>query len=199
MTIALVVVGAYLMGSIPFGYLAGRVRGVDIRSVGSRNVGATNVFRTLGRRAGISVMALDIGKGLAAALAARGLTESPWPLVAAAAAVAGHVAPVWLRFRGGKGVATGAGVVIGLMPIVSAILVVGWLAIVGVTRYVSLASVAAAIAFPPLAVALGEPWPTVVFAAALSLAVLVRHGENISRLVRGQEHRIRLGRGQTRE
>ena len=195
MSSLLVVVGAYLAGSIPFGYLAGRLRGVDIRTVGSKNVGATNVFRTLGKRWGIAVMVADVAKGLGAALVARWLTDDPWPLIAAGAAVAGHVFPVWLRFRGGKGVATGAGVVIGLMPLVSLVLVGVWFLIVGATRYVSLASVVGAIACTPLAAAFGYTWPTVVFAGVISLAVLVRHWQNIKRLLAGTESRIALRRG----
>ena len=101
------IVIAYLLGSIPFAYLAGRARGIDLRKVGSGNLGAANVFRTLGRRMGIAVMAADIGKGAAAVLIAKALTDDPWPAVAAGAAMAGHVFPVWLRFKGGKGVAVG--------------------------------------------------------------------------------------------
>ena len=193
------VCAAYLVGSIPVGYLAGRARGIDIRTVGSKNVGATNVFRTLGRSWGIGVMIADIAKGLAAALMARWLTDDPWQLVAAGGAVAGHVFPVWLRFRGGKGVATGAGVVIGLMPLVSLVLVVAWFLIVGATRYVSLASVVGAVACAPLAALFGYSWPTVVFAAIISLAVIVRHRQNIARLLAGTESRIRLRRGPTRD
>ena len=194
MTKLLVVLGAYLAGSIPFGYLAGRLRGVDIRTVGSKNVGATNVFRTLGKRWGIAVMIADIGKGLGAALLARWLTDDPWPLVASGAAVAGHVFPVWLRFRGGKGVATGAGVVIGLMPLVSLVLVAVWVLIVATTRYVSLASVVGAVACPPLAALFGYTWPTVAFATIISVAVLIRHWQNVKRLMAGTESRIALRR-----
>jgi acyl phosphate:glycerol-3-phosphate acyltransferase len=193
-TQGLVVALAYLLGSIPFGYLAGRARGVDIRTRGSRNVGATNVFRVLGPRLGVAVMALDIAKGVAAVLIARALTDDPWPIIAAGAAIVGHVFPVWLGFRGGKGVAVGAGVIIGLMPVVSLVLVGGWLLVVLLTRYVSLASVLAALAFTPLAWAVGAPWPYVVFAAAASAAVLLRHRGNLVRLARGTEPRINLSR-----
>jgi glycerol-3-phosphate acyltransferase PlsY len=191
-TLALVI--AYALGSIPFGYLAGLTRGVDIRTTGSRNTGATNVFRTLGPAIGLAVMALDIAKGLAAVLVAKALLDDPWPLAAAGAAILGHVFPVWLRFRGGKGVAVGAGVVLGLMPLVSVVLLGGWVVIVVLTRYVSLASVAAALAFTPLTWALDEPWQYVVFAAAVSAAVLLRHRANLVRLARGQELRIELWR-----
>lgn len=195
MSQALVVLIGYFLGSIPFGYLAGRLRGIDIRTVGSKNVGATNVFRTLGKGSGIAVMALDIGKGVGAAVIGRWLTDDPWPLFAAAAAVAGHVFPVWLKFRGGKGVATGAGVVIGLMPLPSLVLIGGWVAIVALTRYVSLASIAGALACTPLAALFGYGRSTLIFCAVISLAVLIRHRENASRLMRGEERRIELRRG----
>lgn len=194
MTEALVLALAYLLGSIPFGYLAGRLRGVDIRKTGSRNTGATNVFRTLGRGMGIAVMAADILKGLAAVLIARALLDDPWPLAAAALAVAGHVFPVWLRFRGGKGVAVAAGALIGVMPLVSLTLVALWVAIVVTTRYVSLASVVCALALTPLAWLYGNDWPSIALAGVVALAILVRHRGNLKRLARGQELRIDLRR-----
>jgi glycerol-3-phosphate acyltransferase PlsY len=193
-TEALVLALAYLLGSIPFGYLAGRLRGVDIRKTGSRNTGATNVFRTLGRGMGIAVMAADILKGLAAVLIARALLDDPWPLAAAALAVAGHVFPVWLRFRGGKGVAVAAGALIGVMPLVSLTLVALWVAIVVTTRYVSLASVVCALALTPLAWLYGNDWPSIALAGVVALAILVRHRGNLKRLARGQELRIDLRR-----
>lgn len=195
---ALAIALAYLLGSIPFGYLAGRARGVDIRTVGSRNTGATNVFRVLGKGIGIGVMAADIGKGLVAVLLARALTDDPWPLVAAGAAVAGHVLPVWLRFRGGKGVAVAGGAVIGLMPWVSLVLLGLWMLIVLVTRYVSVASIVAAAVFTPLAWAFGEPWSYVLFAGLISAAVLARHRSNVARLARGEELRLDLSRTRRR-
>jgi glycerol-3-phosphate acyltransferase PlsY len=191
----LVVVVGYLLGSIPFAYLAGRLRGVDIRTVGSKNVGATNVFRTLGKRIGITVMVLDIAKGLVAVLIARGLTDSPWPIAAAAAAIVGHVFPVWLRFRGGKGVAVAGGAMIGLAPIPALVVVVIWFAVVALTRYVSLASVVAAALFPFLVLLFGEPWPVVAFTALAAVAVIVRHRANIGRLLAGEELRLQFRRG----
>jgi acyl phosphate:glycerol-3-phosphate acyltransferase len=181
---------AYLLGSIPFGYLAGRVRGVDIRTVGSRNVGATNVFRTLGKPIGIAVMGLDIAKGVVAVVAARALVDDPWPLLAAGAAVVGHVYPVWLRFRGGKGVAVGAGVAIGLVPWAALVLVSVWVVIVALTRYVSLASIVVAAAFAPVVWAFGYDAATIGFAAVVGAAVIWRHRSNILRLVRGEELRL---------
>ena len=190
MSEALAIVLAYLLGSIPSGYLAGRLRGIDIREVGSKNVGATNVFRSLGKGIGLLVMAADIAKGIAAVALAVGLTDDPWPLLAGGAAILGHVFPVWLGFRGGKGVAVTAGVTIGLMPLAAVVMIPVWILIVAVTRYVSVASIAAAIGLTPVAWALGASWPTVVFAGLVSAAVLWRHRGNVARLRRGTELRL---------
>lgn len=195
MSIATTLVVAYLLGSIPFSLLAGRLAGVDLRTVGSGNLGATNVFRTLGRSAGIAVMVLDISKGTAAVLIARALTPDPWPLAAAALAILGHIFPVWTRFKGGKGVAVVAGTLIGLAPVTIGVLVGLWLVVVLTTRYVSLASIVCALVATPLAVLIGVPWPSVVFVGLAALLVLMRHRENIVRLLRGKENRISLGRG----
>jgi glycerol-3-phosphate acyltransferase PlsY len=191
---ALAVVAAYLLGSIPFAYLAGRSRGVDLRRVGSGNLGAANVFRNLGRGPGIAVMALDILKGTAAVLIARAIADDPWPAVAAGAAMAGHVFPVWMRFKGGKGVATGGGALIGLVPIASAILLGLWLVVAVASRFTSLASIVAAAAATPIVWALGYPVSAIVFTGVAAAAVLVLHRGNIGRLLRGRENRIELRR-----
>ncbi len=193
---ALAVAAAYLLGSIPFAFLAGRSRGVDLRTIGSGNLGAANVFRALGRGMGIAVMAADIGKGVAAVLIARALTDDPWPAIAAGAAVAGHVFPVWMGFKGGKGVAVGGGAVIGLMPLASLILLPFWLAVVLVSRFTSLGSILGAIVATPVVWALGYSTANVVFTAIASAAVLVLHRGNIVRLAQGRENRIDL-RGRT--
>ncbi len=192
MTEALALVIAYLLGSIPSGYLAGRARGIDIRTVGSKNMGATNVFRTLGKGIGIGVMAADIAKGVLAVVIARLITDDPWPLVAAGMAIVGHVFPVWLRFKGGKGVATGAGVILGLTPIPFAILFAGWVAIVAATRIVSIASITCAAAYPVLVWVFGGGLAEIVFAVVVSAGVIFLHRKNIARLARGDELRIDL-------
>lgn len=191
---AIALVAGYLLGSIPSGYLAGRLRGVDIRTLGSGNVGAANVFRNLGRSWGVGVMACDIGKGVAGVLIGRALTDDPWPIFVATAVMVGAIFPVWLRFHGGKGVAAGGGVMIGLFPLVSALLVPFWLVIVLLFRMTSLASVTTAAAFTPLAAAFGAPWEYLVLAGAMSLLVLIRHRANIARLLAGKEARIELRR-----
>lgn len=187
-TLAIVI--AYLLGSIPFGYLAGRMNGIDIRTVGSGNMGAANVFRNLGKKWGIGVMVADIGKGVAGVVIARALTDDPWPVLAGAAVMAGAIFPVWLRFKGGKGVAAGAGVMIGLFPLVAAIIVPSWAVIVGISRITSLASILGAAAFTPVAWLLGFSWEYLVLAGGLSALVLYRHRTNVARLLRGEEARI---------
>lgn len=194
MTEALVLILAYLLGSMPFAFLAGRAHGVDLRTVGSGNLGAANVFRTLGRRMGIAVMVADILKGVVAVVIARLLTDDPWPAVAAAAAMAGHVFPVWLRFKGGKGVAVGGGAVIALMPLAAVVIFAVWIAVVATTRYTSLGAIVCSLGAAPLAWALGYPASTIVFAAAGAAAVLFLHRGNIRRLLLGEERRIDLGR-----
>ncbi len=191
---ALALVLAYLLGSIPFALIAGKLHGVDLREAGSGNLGATNVFRTLGRTAGVAVMVLDIAKGAAAVLVAVALTNNPWPLAAAALAILGHVFPVWTHFKGGKGVAVGAGAMIGLVPSASGVLLVLWVLLVVFTRYVSVASIVAALAAAPLAYVFGAPWSYVVFIALAGVFVIYKHRENIVRLVHGDESRIQFGR-----
>lgn len=187
-------VAAYLLGSIPFALIAGKLAGVDLRTVGSGNLGATNVFRALGRTAGVAVMALDISKGVAAVLVAKALTGSPWPLAAGALAILGHVFPVWTNFKGGKGVAVGAGALIGLVPAASGVMVGIWVILVILARYVSVASIVAALSAAPLAWAFGAPWSYVGFIAFAALFVIWKHRENMVRLVHGEENRIRFGR-----
>jgi glycerol-3-phosphate acyltransferase PlsY len=191
---ALAIVVAYLLGSIPFSYLAGRSRGIDLRQVGSGNLGAANAFRALGRNLGIAVLVADVGKGVLAVVIARAITDDPWPAIAAGAAMAGHVFPVWMRFKGGKGVAVGGGAVIALMPLASVVLLSLWLVVVLVSRYTSLGSIVAAVAATPVVWAMGYPPADVVFTAIGAVAVLLLHRDNIVRLLRGRENRIELRR-----
>jgi glycerol-3-phosphate acyltransferase PlsY len=193
---------AYLLGSIPFGYLIVRLSGNgDVRVHGSGNIGATNVARVSGKTSGILTLALDAAKGyMAVALASRMSGGNiRWMMIAAVAALLGHLFPVWLRFRGGRGVATGAGV---LMPIcwqavVAAIVV--FALVVGFWRYVSLASISAAASLPILVYLLYAPGhapPVMVSAGTSIIAVLViwRHRPNIERLIAGKEPRFTSSR-----
>jgi glycerol-3-phosphate acyltransferase PlsY len=183
-----VLAGSYLLGSIPTGLLVARARGVDIRAVGSGNIGATNVSRTLGKKLGALVLFLDALKGLIPVLVARWL-HFPDELAAAVglAAIVGHVFPVWLRFRGGKGVATGLGVFAGLSPIPAAAAVLVYLAVVLVTRISSVGSLLAATALLAAMAIVEEPPPTLLLGAAVWALILVRHRGNIRRLLRREE------------
>lgn len=183
---------AYLAGSVPFGLLIARLKGnVDLRRVGSGNIGATNVLRAVGKGAAALTLIGDIGKGAAAVALARGLGASSRILAAVAlAAVLGHLFPIFLRFRGGKGVATTLGVVLAAMPVVGGLLLLVWLLVAVVWRYSSLAALAAAAALPAL-VWLLDGRPVMVLFGALSAALIFwRHRENIGRLRHGTEGRI---------
>ena len=184
----------WLAGSIPSGYwLVRLVRGVDVRRVGSRSIGATNVWRVLGWRYGVPVILLDVAKGFVPALVARVLVDDLAGVLAGGAAMAGHWRPLFLRFeRGGKIVATTGGVLLGLAPLLTLAGFVVWWVVFLLARYVSVASIAAALAVPAAAFALGESWPVKVLAVAGAVAVAVLHRANVGRLRRGKEPRVRL-------
>jgi len=200
--------GAYVLGSTPFGVLIARGVGKNLRRHGSGNVGATNVGRVLGRKWGYLCFVLDVAKGLGPVLLVGLLVravDGPPGLLAQAAwlatgfgAIAGHVFSFWLRFRGGKGVATSLGVVLGVYPyftLVGLIALGLWVVVVLTTRYISLASIVAATAFVPLFVALNwrlwtQLWPLGAFAAAMAALILLRHRSNIRRLLAGEENKI---------
>ena len=181
----------YLAGSVPFAYLLARRAGIDVRVAGSGNVGAANVLRTTGTWRGVTVMGLDVAKGaLAMVLASVTNTGATLTAAAAAAAVVGHIYPIWLRFHGGKGVAVAAGVFAVLTPVATAAAAVLFLVIVWATRYVSLGSIAATLALPPAAWLAGEPRAVVVAAAGAGALILFRHRGNIRRLRAGTERRM---------
>ena len=221
----LVIIIAYLIGSIPFGYLIVRAKkGGDIRDTGSGGTGATNVSRRAGKTAGVVTLLLDAFKGAAAVVIARmvlGLSEfgvgvrmggrlaipivnvsmesANWWLAAAAIAVIlGHIFPIWLRFRGGKGVATGVGVFLVLAPIAVALASVVFLLLVWLTRYVSLGSIVAAATIPLFVLLqtvfirpIPEPAPLITAASAGSLLIVFAHRANIARLIQGTENKFR--------
>jgi glycerol-3-phosphate acyltransferase PlsY len=187
----LAVLLGYLAGSVPFAFLLARRVGIDVRRSGSGNVGAANVLRTTGTWRGVIAMTLDVGKG-AAAVALAALTSSGTGVLAAggAAAVVGHIYPVWLRFHGGKGVAVAAGVFGVLAPLATAIAALLFLLTVLATRYVSLGSIAATIALPPIAWLSGAPAGVVAAAAGTGSLILFRHRANLRRLLSGTERRV---------
>jgi glycerol-3-phosphate acyltransferase PlsY len=182
---------AYLAGSLPFAFLLARRAGIDVRKAGSGNVGAANVVRTTGAWRGVAVMSLDVAKGaLAVFLASRTSAGPTLPALAAAAAVVGHVYPVWLGFRGGKGVAVAAGVFAVLTPVAAGASAALFLAVVWATRYVSLGSMAASVALPPAAWLTGAPRAVVAAAIGAGALILFRHRGNIRRLRAGTEWRM---------
>ncbi|MBD3367879.1 MAG: glycerol-3-phosphate 1-O-acyltransferase PlsY [Candidatus Eisenbacteria bacterium] len=200
---AAAIIVAYFLGAVPSSAIAGRIAGVDLRSEGSGNLGFTNVLRVLGPRAAVPVLIADAGKGVAAVVLARHAVGADWPLGAETtallgglAAIAGHVWSVFVRFRGGKGVATAAAVFGALAPPAAGISIAAWLIVVLSTRYVSLASITGAVLLP-LAVAAthaaaGVPQPVPLLAASTGIAVLVvaTHRANIRRLLNGTENRF---------
>jgi len=182
---------AYLVGSIPFALLLARTSAADLRRVGSGNIGAANVMRTSGVSAGVTVALLDMIKGAASVTLAAWLAPSVSAhAFAAIAAVVGHIYPVWLRFRGGKGVATACGAFSVLAPAAVPPALAVFVLTVWLTRYVSAGSVLATIALPPVALLAGSPMPVVAAAFATATLIVFRHRSNIGRLRTGTEHRL---------
>ena len=194
MSYAAAVIGGYLAGSIPTGYwLVRLVRGIDIRRVGSKSIGATNVWRLLGWKVGVPTIALDVAKGLVPALVASLLVDDIAGALAGGAAMLGHARPLLLKFeRGGKAVATTAGVLLGLAPIVALLAAGVWVLTFVVARYVSVGSIAGALSLPVFAFALDESWPVKILALAGAAAVVFLHRENIRRLLARKEPRVEL-------
>ena len=209
MKFIILIIGAYLLGSIPFGLVIGRAYGKDLRSIGSGNIGATNLSRALGRRWAIVCFCLDVLKGLVPMLAAvtvlssrPSTAELVLALAVGCAAILGHVFPIYVKFRGGKGVATSFGVALGLWPyytVCAAAAFVIWAVVVLLTRYISLASIAASVAFPVALTAaiilkpawdLAGLWPLLAAAVAIPIMVIARHRENIKRLIAGTESKV---------
>ncbi len=197
----LALLASYVLGATPFGFIVARIHGIDIREHGSGNIGATNVFRVLGKRVGIPVFILDLCKGLVPVLLARWLALRhdiipDWPSIAAAiGAVLGHNFTFWLGFRGGKGIATSAGVLLALLPVPLAAALGCWLILFFTTRYVAVASIGAAVMVPAASAALyfwrGIPSvPLVGFAVLLGFLAIWRHRSNIRRLLNGTENRF---------
>ncbi len=212
--LGLLVPVAYVIGSIPFGLLVGRAKGVDVRQVGSKNIGASNVGRVLGRRWFFVVFVLDAGKGLLPMLAASALAASaraagvrPGPglyglwMAVGFAGILGHVFSLFLGFKGGKGVATTAGVLLGLYPFYTLpclVIVAVFAVLLGTTRYISVGSIGGAVLFPVTYVGLGlalgwgplgRQWPLTAFSVAVAVLVVWKHRANVDRLRRGTENR----------
>jgi len=213
MSFAILIVFAYLLGAVPFGFMIARAHGQDLRKIGSGNIGATNTGRVLGKKWGIICLILDSLKGLIPMLIAKALiVDESTPgelwmwLAVGCAAIFGHVFPVYLKFKGGKGVATSLGMVLGLFPyytIAGAIAFIVWALVVLISKYISLASILAALIFPValiIEIACVKSWdfwplsPLIIVALVMPILVVVRHVENIKRLLEGSETRVMQNR-----
>jgi glycerol-3-phosphate acyltransferase PlsY len=197
----LIPVVAYLLGSIPFGFLIVKARGSDIRLTGSGNIGAANVTRSAGAVAGVLTLLLDAGKGYVAVwLASRSTNgDAEWMIAAAVLAVVGHMFPVWLGFKGGKGVATGLGVFLPICPQAAGAAVVLWILVVVFWRYSSLGSISAATALPVFVYLLyaprhAPPAYVILGTVLISFLVLAKHRSNVERLIAGEESRLTFRR-----
>jgi glycerol-3-phosphate acyltransferase PlsY len=186
--VALVV--AYLLGSIPFSYLVARLKGVDVRRVGSGNVGATNVMRSAGRAAGLAAFVLDFLKGSAATWLALRLAGPTVAAAAAVTAVVGHMFPVWLRFKGGKGVATGAGAFLPVLPVPAVAGLLTFAVVAGLTRYASVGSIAGASALPVVAFLMHAPAASSWAAMVAAALIIWKHRGNLRRIAAGTEQRF---------
>lgn len=198
---AVTVLVAYFLGSIPTGFLVGKLRGIDVRKIGSGNIGATNVMRIVGKPAGIFVLVMDGLKGFAACAWVTDLILAAFNgdapagaesvrIVAGIAVLLGHNFTYWLKFRGGKGIATSAGVLAALAPWALIIILAVWLVIFGVTKYVSLASIAAALTLPLATWLTGGSIVMIIVTAFMMALAIYKHRANIQRLLQGTEHRI---------
>lgn len=188
---------AFLLGAIPFGFVAGKLRGVDLREHGSGNIGATNVLRVLGKGPGSLVLLLDALKGWLPVVLARGLgLSSGWVVGIGMCAVLGHIYSPFVRFRGGKGVATSLGVLLGLSPLVAGLSLLAFAIPVALTRWVALGSIVAAVTqavlfwLLPTPYLSGDPLPYRLFGVAVALFVVARHRANIGRMLSGTESRV---------
>jgi glycerol-3-phosphate acyltransferase PlsY len=186
------IIAAYLIGSIPFGFVFGKLAGIDVRKSGSGNIGATNVSRLVGKKMGILTLVADVGKGFLPMLAAAWfLRESPTGesvvMYCGAAAFCGHLFPVYLKFKGGKGVATALGVFLYLDPVAVLIALAAFIVVVFVSGYVSVGSLTAAAVFPGVSWYLGNSGSHLALAGFVSILIWVKHHENIMRLLRHEE------------
>ena len=186
------VIAAYLIGSIPMGLIFGKLFWKkDLRQYGSHNIGATNAWRILGRKAGLLIFIFDFLKGQLGVLLGACMFASPGAMVVGGLfAMLGHMFPIFIGFKGGKGVATALGVIAALMPKVTAIVFIVWLVLTLITRYVSVASIVAAVLTPILAAAFREPIIYFLFALVAAVVIVFRHRENIQRLKAGRENKF---------
>lgn len=191
MLAVLLILAGYVLGAIPTGLLAGLVAGVDVRKVGSGNIGTANVLRGAGKWAALATLLGDMLKGVIPVVLARVLTDNDWVVaIVALAAVAGHCWPIFLGFKGGKGVATGSGTAVGLAPVVGLGLFAFWWAVVLVSRYTSLGAIAVMAVSPFVFLLTGQPLPYILYTVLGGGLVLWRHRENARALIKGTERKV---------
>jgi len=184
---------AYVFGSIPFGVLVARLKNVDLRQQGSGNIGATNVARTLGKTAGLLTLVGDGGKGFLSGWVAGHLLDQPWEIaIAGLLAYCGHVSSIFLKFKGGKGVATGLGVFLYLMPLPAASGFVVFVVTLVTTKYVSLSSLLAAVCLPLFGILFDTPQPAIIISLVMAAITFYKHRENIERLRAGTESKFHV-------
>jgi len=187
-----IIILAYFIGSIPFGLLIAKLKGIDIREHGSGNIGATNVYRTMGPTYGIVVFILDLFKGTLPVILASQYTPNAWFIIAAGGAAAvGHMLPIFLKFKGGKGAATGLGVLLGIAPDIFLAAVIFATLVIYLTKYVSVGSICTAILVTLSLYLLNRPQPYVIIAGLITILLIIRHIPNIKRLLLGIEAKIR--------
>lgn len=192
MKIFFTIVFSYLIGSIPVGYIVARyLKGIDIREYGSGNIGATNVFRIMGAKAGLTVLIGDVLKGIMAVLIAKNF-GSVYVLLASLAVLSGHSWSIFLRFKGGKAIATGYGVLLSIAPVPGLLAVIVWAVTVYMTGYVSLGSLLGTASAPVLMLLFGVRWEYALIGLLLFLIALYRHKDNIERLLNGTENRFKI-------
>lgn len=192
MEIMPILIISYLLGSIPFGFLIGKLYGKDITKEGSRNIGATNTFRLIGPIPGIVAFLLDLSKGTLSILLALKFYPDPIVIVlAGAGAIIGHTFSIFMKFKGGKGVAVGLGILLGLAPDVFIICLIWATLIIIITRYVSVASLTGSTLATLLMVILGKPLPFTIFVAIANILIIIKHKSNIKRLLNGSENKIK--------
>lgn len=191
LVIVAIIIIAYLLGSIPFGYIVAKIWNIDIRTQGSGNIGATNVFRTLGPIPGLLVFTLDLAKGAAPVIIAQYITHNPWLIIlVGSAAVLGHTYPIFLKFKGGRGAATGLGFLLAVAPDIFIGAAILTALIIFLTRYVSVASITVPLVVALAFLILKRPLPYFLIAVVVSILIIYRHIPNIKRLLSGTESKI---------
>lgn len=185
-----IIILSYLLGSIPFGVLISKYKGVDLQRSGSGNIGATNVLRTVGKGAAAFTLIGDLLKGSISIFLAKNILQEPWVVLSGIAVILGHIFSVFLKFRGGKGVATAFGVILAYSPLVGVVAIFQWLMVVYIFRYSSLGAIVSFISLPAIMAILDRDKVKISFAILIAIIIITRHKENFERLLKGTETKI---------